>query len=359
MLHYVLPGATGGPNVYYDRIRKHEFLSNKYDFVQLNQNRTAGKKISFGLINELRKQIIKEKPDIIHISGMQSSGFHCMVAALLARCKVRLITTHGFQGSSLQISSYKKIIFNSVIEPFTLILATKVLGISKFTSNHKMVDRYARNKSTYIYNFPPLPHELEEDKSIRRDLGLREDDIIFTTVSRIVFDKGYEDLGNAIRKVSNLKHIKFLIVGDGEFEAQFKNLVSTEIESGKVIILGKRDDVPSILSESDVFVLPTLHENLGNVFLEASQAKIPSIATNVGGVPEVIIDGVTGILVPIHDSALLASAITELYNNADLRKKMAENAFKRIKTQFDSNRIAWEFDNLYNSLLHIDIQHKK
>lgn len=351
MLHYVKPGSTGGPNVLYNRIRNTPFLYEKYNFVQLNQERVAGGKINIGLIFELKRLIQKEQPDIIIISGMQSAGFHCMVATVLAGCKNRLITTHGFSGDALGLSLIKRFVFNYIIEPVTLIMATRVQGISKFTTQRSMVMKYAKNKTTHIYNFPPKATEIFDKKYVRKELGINIEEIVFTTVSRIVLDKGFKELAEAIHRFSNINNVRFLIVGDGKYEDVFRDAVKEEIKNGKVILLGKRSDVMNILSESSVFVLPTLHENLGNVFLEASLASIPSIGTSIGGVPEIIIDNETGLLVPPFDSKALADAMFKLLNDSDLRKKMGQMAHIRLNTVFNSDNIAKKYDELFSSML--------
>lgn len=350
LIHYVMPGSTGGPNILFNRIENDKLLKEKYQFVRLNQTRVAGGKFNISLVFELKKQIQKEKPDIIHISGMQSSGFHCMFAAILAGCKNRIITTHGFSGDSMDISKIKRFFFNNIIEPFTLIMATNVQGISKYTMHKKMVQKYAKHKSSYIYNFPPNENEFVKHKSIRDELGISKDEVVYTTVSRIVFDKGYKELAEAIKSLNSIKNIRFIIVGDGKYEDIFKKEVANEIDSGKVIMLGKRNDVMDILSESNVFVLPTLHENLGNVFLEASFVGIPSIGTSVGGVPEIIVDGVTGLLIPPFDSAALSEAVLKMYNNPKLRKEMGGKAKLRLNNIFNPVKIAKQFDDLYSSV---------
>jgi len=346
-----MPGATGGPNILFNRIESNVLLNQKYNFVRLNQNRVAGGKINLGLIIELKREIQKEKPDIIHISGMQSTGFHCMIAAVLAGCKNRIITTHGFSGDAINITPIKKMMFNNIIEPLTLLFATRVHGISKYTTRKKMVKKYAKHKCCCIYNFPPTEKEGINSEGIRQKLGVGSEEVVFTTVSRVVLDKGYKQLAEAIRRLGSLENIRFLIVGDGKYEDVFKKEVMNEIKSGKVIMLGKRKDVINILNESDVFVLPTLHENLGNVFLEASAVSIPSIGTSVGGVPEIIVNGETGILIPPYDSRALSEAILELYNKPNLRKDMGLKAYERLSVKFDPSEIAKQFDELYSSIL--------
>lgn len=351
LIHYVMPGSTGGPNILFNRIEESRLLKDKYEFVRLNQTRVAGGRINISLILELRKKIVEIQPDLIHISGMQSAGFHCMIAAVLAGCKNRLITTHGFSGDDLSTGTIKRAVFNMVIEPLTLKLARHVHCISMYTYNKPMVSRYAMNKRTCIYNFPPRDTYTLSNRKLRKELNISDDEVVFTSVSRIVLDKGYEQLAKAISSTELPKNIRFILVGDGNYEDTLKCTLKDEIESRKVIMLGKRNDVMDILNESDVFILPTLHENLGNVFLEAGFLGLPSIATKVGGVPEIIIDGVTGLLVEPYDVQALILTIQKMSKDKEFRSFLGRNALQRVNEVFSTNKIEKEFLQLYSSLI--------
>jgi glycosyltransferase involved in cell wall biosynthesis len=105
------------------------------------------------------------------------------------------------------------------------------------------------------------------------------------------------------------------------------------------------------MNECDFFVLPTLHENLGNVFLEASLVKKALIGTNVGGIPEIIIDKKNGLLIPAGDSEKLADAIRFLYDNPEIRLKYGVEAYNRLTSVFSVDDITNKYDELYQSLL--------
>ena len=354
MLHYVMPGALGGPNVSTSRIEHSQFLKKKYDFVCLNQNRVAGGRISVSLILELKNEITKEQPDLIHISGLQSAGLHTMVAAYLAGCKNRLISTRGFSGSATKMPWWKRVAFNKLFEPLTLIIATHVHCISLFTQKHALVQRFAKHNSTQVYNLPPT--EIENKKKfnrvkLRSKFNLLERDIIFVTVSRITQDKGYEHLAVAIKKFHNYSNIKFLIIGDGNYRKTFESFVTKEISEQKVMMLGSRHDVAELLKISDVFVLPTLHENLGNVFLEAGLAKLPTVATNVGGIPEVIVNGQTGLLTPPSNPSELFEAMVIFVNSKKQRENYGNRAYCNIVNNFDPDKLAGKYHKLYSSIL--------
>jgi len=354
MLQFTNFGKTGGPNISTIRIMESELLRSKFEFIPLYTTIGNGPKINLKNIFRLAKEIKEKKPAIIHISGMQNSGFQCMLAAFLGGCKIRVISLRGFTIDSIGLAPWKKYIFEYIIEPFTLLLATKIVGISDFTTKHRSVKKWGKNKTTFIHNIPPVLDYSEKNKYIRKEFGILETDVVFTTVSRIVYDKGYEILAKTIKQIFNntkIVDIKFLIVGNGNYEPELRNLLSDEIKLNKVILAGKRNDVMNVLSESDVFVLPTLHENLGNVFLEAMATKKACIGTRVGGVPEVIENNITGILIPENDTDALSSAILKLYSNKQLRENMGDNGFVRFNEKFNADKLSRKFCNLYESLL--------
>lgn len=350
MMHIVIPGKTGGPNVSVSRIMN-SGLNEKFDFIPLNQNRAPGGKLNIGLIRELRDQIKNKKPDIVHVSGLQSAGFHCAMAAKLAGCKHILVSIRGFSGDAINFPASKRWVFNNIVEPLTLKIADKVHGISKYTVEQPMVKKYAKGKAIHIYNLPPIVNNDVVLNDIRDELDLYKDDVLVSTVGRITVDKGFYELAGAIKQLKDIPNLKFIIVGDGNYSNTFAKLVKDEITLGKTFMLGKRNDVLEIMKACDIFALPSLHENLGNVFIEASLVKTAIIGTNVGGVPEIIMNQLTGLLIPPSDSKALADAIMYLYENPNIRKEYGEKAFQRINTIFSVKKLENQFYKLYNSLI--------
>ena len=211
-------------------------------------------------------------------------------------------------------------------------MCTSFYGVSKYASTISAA-RYFKNKNRgFVYN---LPTEKKNVKDVieRDDIGLSSSDIIVSTSGRIIKDKGYEVLARAIKLIDN-PEIKFVILGDGNYLSTFKEKLSNEIEEGKVICFGFTENVYSYLNISDIFVLPTLHETLSVSLLEASAASLPLISCNVGGVPEVIENGINGILVNPNDPDGIAQAIVDLAKDADKRTTMGRNSLLRLKKIF-------------------------
>jgi len=151
--------------------------------------------------------------------------------------------------------------------------------------------------------------------------------------------------------VQECPRMRLWLVGDGSLRpAVEKTVVEMGLE-GKVLFLGIRDDVPKLLADSDLFVLSSDYEGVPLTVLEAMAAGKPVVATGVGGVPELVEDGVTGVLVPPRNPEALAKGILRLAKDADLRRRMGKAARERALERFDIARTAREYEALYLRLL--------
>ena len=150
--------------------------------------------------------------------------------------------------------------------------------------------------------------------------------------------------------VKKFSEAAFLIVGEGSLRSMLEARCRELRISQKVTLAGWREDVPEILSVLDVIVLPSLNEAVGRILIEAGAAGKPAVASHVGGIPEIIRDGETGILVPPQDAASLARAISSLLENPERRTAMGEAAKKWIDDKFSALRMAEKFAHLYREL---------
>jgi len=177
--------------------------------------------------------------------------------------------------------------------------------------------------------------------------------LIFIHVGRFSYQKNHELLVNAFANL--LPHadvpVELWLVGDGELretvQAQVKSLGIQE----RVRFLGVRSDIPDLLRAADVFVFPSRWEGNPLSVMEAMAAGLPVVATAVGGVPELVEDGVSGILVPNEDHNALVGALQQLVQRADLRAQMAHAARRRAEERFDIRHTVAAYESLYESLL--------
>ena len=182
--------------------------------------------------------------------------------------------------------------------------------------------------------------------------NVEKKEVVLLHVGRFAPQKNHLLLVEAFAlAVKEYPKMRLWLVGDGPLRpAVEKTVVEMRLE-GKVFFLGIRDDVPKLLADSDLFVLSSDYEGVPLTVLEAMAAGKPVVATGVGGVPELVEDGVTGILVPPCNPEALAKGILRLAKDSDLRQRMGKAAQERALERFDIARTAREYEALYLRLL--------
>lgn len=146
---------------------------------------------------------------------------------------------------------------------------------------------------------------------------------------------------------------KLVLVGTGPAQAELEDLALKEGVIDNVLFMGFKKDVPHLMAASDIFVLPSQKEAFGLVLLEAGIAGLPIVASNVGGIPEIIKDGVNGTLVPPELPGKLAEAILEIFNNDFKRKAYIEEGYKNVKVNFDAKIMAEKTQVVYDEVLNL------
>lgn len=199
-------------------------------------------------------------------------------------------------------------------------------------------------KISVIYNASHLPTE--------QDIAEAESFKGYTiiTVARLVAWKGIDRL---IRVLANIPCTRLMIIGDGPIKNELEKLTSALDLQTRVTFVGRvnRAKVLAYLKSADLFVLNSTYEGLPHVIVEAMQAQIPVIATNVGGTHELIEDMVNGRLIPAEDDLALYNAITELLTNADLCDSLVKNAYITVSTQLSWQTMIQETRNLLQDMV--------
>jgi len=207
-----------------------------------------------------------------------------------------------------------------------------------------------RERITVIYNGigrqPVL--ELPDLLQCRYELGLHDDDQVVGAVGSLYPVKGHKYLLEAAPSIiKNCPRVKFLIIGRGDQEPLLMEQVRRLGLEYHVFLLGLRQDIPRLLSVMNVFVLPSLSEGLSIAALEAMASGKPIVATRVGGNPELVIEGETGLLVPIENSHALSIGIVRILNDRELAGTLGKNALHRVQECFDIKIMARNYQELY------------
>lgn len=175
----------------------------------------------------------------------------------------------------------------------------------------------------------------EGDSSLRTELGLDERAVIVGCVAAMRPLKGHETLLQAILPILRERaDVHLVLVGDGEpVFTQVQASVAQKGVQAQVHLLGRRSDVPNLLKGFDLFALATEQEASGTVFVEAGMAGLPVIGTRVDGVPEMLTEGETGLLVPVGDVAALTQALRTFIDDSGLRRRMGDTGQKLLLEQ--------------------------
>ncbi len=168
------------------------------------------------------------------------------------------------------------------------------------------------------------------------------------TVARLRPEKAHEVLFAAVARMRDAwPDVRLQVVGDGPRDAQLRALAAQSGILDHVEFMGHRDDIAAILTHADVFVLPSRIEASPNAALEAMAAGLPVVASRVGGIPEAITDGVTGLLVPPDSPDALAGALFRLFDDPTYADALGRAARKHVETQYSFDRMVSAFEHLY------------
>ncbi len=186
---------------------------------------------------------------------------------------------------------------------------------------------------------------------LHREFSFAVDDYLVGIVAHLADHKGHQYLIQATKILKQqAPKIKTIIVGEGplsmELDRQAKELDVEDI----IFFLGFRKDIPKILSSLDLFVLSSHLEGMGSSILDAMASRLPVVATKVGGIPEVVINGETGVLVPPRNPSALARAILMLYSDKTLASRLGQKGYELVHRKFSAEAMADKVVRLYEKV---------
>ncbi|MEU4778229.1 glycosyltransferase family 4 protein [Micromonospora sp. NPDC023633] len=349
------PGANG-PLTAVERVLASR-LGDEYDFVRMHQERGNGA-LNMPLLREWVALLRRVRPDLVHVRGLQNEGFHGVLAARLARCPRILVTVHGTV-RDLRHPGWplRRGLLAHAAEPFTLRAATHVATVCEYAAERDFLRGHRDRFVGVIPNGVPVPADpaLPRER-VRADLGLRPEDVVMITVARLSWEKGYRVLADALRQLPVVPgRLVLLVAGDGPDRPGVAAALRDAAgpfgpDVLNVRMLGSRADVPDLLAAADLFVFPTLHENLSNALLEAMAHGLPVVASAVGGNVEVLRDG-AGVLVPAGDSRALADALVPLLNEPAARGDLGARARRRVRDRYSLDAMLGTLDAVYRRIL--------
>lgn len=312
----------------------------------LGQTYHADLRVIFRLARLLKEQQV----DLLHIH-LPYSGFVGRIAGRLAGVKHMVYTEHNV------LEQYRYL--SCLINKLTYFMNDLVIAVSdevraSVLANYrpfKQPEIITVHNGIDVERVDRIHHSATAD-DVKGELGVPRDYLIVGNVAHLYPRKGHEDLLEAAKTVltANPK-VAFVIVGRGALDSQLKEKARRLGIEDNVIFTGFRTDVHSLMTTFDIFVLPSIYEGLPVALLEAMALGRPVVATGVGGIPEVVRDGVEGFLVEPRNPRVLADKILDLLRSSQLRENMSQKAIARIEESFSIEAMVQKLEALYRKLL--------
>jgi glycosyltransferase involved in cell wall biosynthesis len=298
----------------------------------------------------LARYLRRERIDILHTHLFDPSVVG-LQAGVLARTPVRMMTRHYSDGHTRIDKRW-----HVRLDQMCVRLCDDVIAVSEDTARHLIEVEGAPPEKVHavVNGFDASRLEVtgDEIERIRDELDAR-DAYLLACVARLHPDKGQPQLFRALPEVANRldRRVVLAVVGTGPFEEEFRSEVAALGCEHEVRLMGFRDDAHVVMAAADLVVLPTLTEAFGIVLAEALYLGTPVVATRVGGVPEIVDDGVDGVLVDPDSPEALAEAIAALLGDAERRQRMAGVGRDRVTTEFSFESMVKAYEEIYAAAL--------
>lgn len=294
----------------------------------------------------LIKYFFCERPQLVH-GNTPKAALLSMIAAWIAHVPVRVYMCHGLRYQN------EKGIFKIILmkmEQLTCASSTRVICVSKGCREKLKEDGICDFDKSIVINygsasgidFKRFSEYNKRDVDVcllKNKYNISEKDFVFIFIGRLVRDKGVNELISAFDLIDN-DNVKLLLVGDFEDDCNVCEKTKCVIQENKnIIYVGYKNDIRPYLALSNALVLPSYREGLGMVIIEAGAMAIPSIASDIMGCNEVIVDGVTGALVKSKNVDLLLAKMEEWSRDKNRVNDLGEKAQIMMKEKFSNTKV--------------------
>ena len=306
-------------------------------------------KLSLKAVWDLKRLLWEEKVDLLHAFNYHANLIGRLVGRLLSRVPVVIVSERSVESEKRR----RRVLIDRLTFQLADCWSVNAQAVKEQLTKRERVDpTRIRVISSGVDLKAFSPRDPSPDWLQR--LGIHPGDFTLVSVGRLDPYKGQEDLLQALSRLQGLgkgRRLKLILVGDGRFREKLQQMATSLGLADSVSFVGAIPHVAEALACADLFALPSTEEGLPGAVLEAMAMAKPVVATAVGGTPEAVKDGITGILVPSRDPEALAKAIEALLQDPDQARAMGQAGRRRIEEHFPVERMVAETEQLYEELI--------
>jgi len=298
---------------------------------------------SLSAVWTLARLLMREKIQVIHMHTSHACTLGGW-AARLARTPVRIISRRV--DFSVRSNPLRKVKYQWGVD--------RIVAISEGVRRVLIQDGLDPNRIVVVRSgIDPRPFNPNDPTGdARREFGIPDRSPVVGCVAHFADHKGHRYLIEAaVRVAAAVPDVRFLLVGDGELRPEIELQIKELKLERHVLLTGFRQDIPRLLAAMDIVVLSSHLEGLGTSLLDAMAMARPVVATRVGGIPEMVEDGVNGLLVPPRDPSALADALIALIDRPDERKRMGQAGRTRMLEKFSAEAMVAATEAVYRKIL--------
>lgn len=324
------------PKVYYHQVEMSHYPVFQYPPYDLT------------LAAKMAEVIDREKLDILHVHYAMPHAICAILAKNIAKHPVKIVTTlHGTDITVLAIDNTFTSIIRHGIEHSDAVTAVSYSLVQQ-TNEMLDIDKSIEVIHNFINEQQYYPKNMQ---NLKYQFGIEQDTKVLIHISNFRKVKRVQDVIYTFEKVQKNVNSQLLLIGDGPEYGDMVRLVDELGLQDKVQFLGKQNNISDILSMADLMLLMSEKESFGLVLLEAMACGVPSIGTNIGGIPEVLAHEETGFIVNLGDSKSAAKYATDILTDDKKWNIFSENALQHVKKYFKSETIVNQYETLYDTLL--------
>ncbi|MBS1811266.1 MAG: glycosyltransferase [Acidobacteria bacterium] len=299
---------------------------------------------------KLAHYLRRKNVDILHTHLFEPSVIG-LLAGALAGTKMRIVTRH-YSDYHTRINRR----WHVQLDQLCTRLSHGVIAVSQHTADHMLAEEQAPPEKLHVVlngiDFARVRLSSDYDRSKVRQEFVDDETPLLLIAARLHPEKGYEYLFQAMTQLKQRCNgkIKLLVAGAGPFLHNYQEIVRSLGCDDVVTFLGFRKDLPDLMAAADLFVLPSVAEAFGLVLAEALYLGTPVVATQVGGIPEIVDAGLDGMLVPPANAPALADAIAALLNDFTRRKQMSGVGRDKVLSKFRFEDMVRSYEAIYRQL---------